>query len=258
MHSAIRIGAAIVAVLVIAVVGWNLLPGSSSGVGTTSSPSPAPSPSQVPSASPSIAPSSSAVFPSWFKPDEGAGAGILPAGSHSSAVFAPGFTYTVPDGWVNGFDEPGYFTLFPDSPANAAEFPASERFANEFVMGYPPNGSPYFFCDAWEDSRGTAAEIVDDMAANDALVTSGAVDVSIGGLTGKQVDVQLDPGWTETCPGDPPTLDLGDIRSRGVLLDTADRGVIVIFIESLHSADHEAYLAEVMPVIESFQFDLTP
>ena len=119
--------------------------------------------------------------------------------------------------------------------------------------------SPYFTCDAWEDNQGaTAAEIVAAMVANDALATSEPVDVTIGGLTGKQIDVRLDPGWTESCPGDPPGFDLGDVRTRAILLDTPDRGVIVIFVGSLHSAGHEAFLAEAMPIVESFQFDLNP
>ena len=32
----------------------------------------------------------------------------------------------------------------------------------------------------------------------------------------------------------------------------------MIFVGSLHAAGHEAFLAEAMPIIESFQFDLTP
>jgi hypothetical protein len=32
----------------------------------------------------------------------------------------------------------------------------------------------------------------------------------------------------------------------------------VIFVGSLHSADHEAFLADAMPIVESFQFDLNP
>ena len=169
----------------------------------------------------------------------------------------PRFTFTVPEGWVNGSDEISFFGLFPDTPANQAEFAASEGLANELFMG--PHNSPYFICDAWEDNQGaTAAEIVAAVVANDALATSEPIDVTIGGLTGKQIDVQLDPGWTESCPGDPPEFDLGDMRTRAILLDTPDSGVIVIFVGSLHSAGHEAFLAEAMPIIESFQFDLNP
>jgi hypothetical protein len=32
----------------------------------------------------------------------------------------------------------------------------------------------------------------------------------------------------------------------------------VIFASSLHAADHEAFLAEAMPILESFQFDTAP
>jgi hypothetical protein len=115
--------------------------------------------------------------------------------------------------------------------------------------------SPYFFCEAWEEYRGTAAERVAFLVASEALAVSEPVDVTIGGLTGKQVDVRIDPDWTETCPGDPPTSDLRDVRNRVTYLDTPDRGVIGIAVGSRHSAGHEAFLAEAMPIVESFQFD---
>jgi hypothetical protein len=225
---------------------------------TAATPGVSPSASPLPavSSSPSAAASASNVFPSWYT-GEGNGAGILSAGSQTSTSFVPAFTYTVPEGWVNSGDEAGFFGLFPDTPDNQAEFAAFGDVGQAIHMG--PQNSPYFRCDAWEDNRGaTAAEIVAAVAANDALTMSEPVDVTIGGLTGKQVDVQLDPGWTESCPGDPPGLDLGDMRTRAMLLDTSDRGVIVIFLASLHSAVHEAFLREAMPIVESFKFDLNP
>jgi hypothetical protein len=236
----------------------SILAGCGADVGGAASPavSPAPSPSLAASASPAAAPSASALFPLWYA-GESSGAGILPAGSQATKSFVPPFTFTVPEGWVNGGEEHGFYGLFPDTPANQAEFAASGGLAQEIYMG--PLESPYVVCDAWEDNRGaTAAEMVAAMVANEALATSDPIEVAIGGLTGKQVDVRLDPGWTESCPGDPPTLDLGDGRTRAILLDTPDRGVIVIFLGSLHSAGHEAFLAEAMPIIESFQFDLDP
>jgi len=167
----------------------------------------------------------------------------------------PRFTFTVPEGWVNTGDEPGFYGLFQDTAANQVEFASSEALAHAIHMG--PLSNPHFLCDAWEDNRGaTAAEMVAAVAANQALATSEPVDVTIGGLTGKQIDAQLDPSWTETCPGDPPGFDLGDMRARAILLDAPGRGVLVIFVGSTHSADHEAFLAEAMPVIESFQFNI--
>ena len=243
------------AVLLVAVAGCQSAPGGGGQPGIASSPSQAQlaSPSPAASASPSAASPASAVFPPWYT-GEANGAGILPAGSHTTKSFVPGSTFTVPEGWVNGGDEHGIYGLFPDTPANQAEFAASGGLAHEIFMG--PLESPYFVCDAWEDNRGTATEMVAAVEANKALATSEAVDVRIGGLRGHQIDVQLDPGWTESCPGDPPGLDLGDMRTRALLLDTPDRGVIVIFLGSPHATGHEAFLAEAMPIIESFQFDL--
>jgi hypothetical protein len=40
-------------------------------------------------------------------------------------------------------------------------------------------------------------------------------------------------------------------------LDTPG-GVIAIAVGSKHPADHEAFLAEAMPIVESFQFDVAP
>ena len=112
-----------------------------------------------------------------------------------------------------------YFELFPDTPANQAEFARSDGFAHSILMG--PHQSPYFVCESFEDNQGaTAAEIVAAVVANEALATTGVVDVEIGGLTGKQFDVRLNPDWTEPCPGDPPGFDLGDVRTRGILLDS--------------------------------------
>lgn len=254
--------AAIAAVVVIAVAGIAILGRpSGSDVGGAASPavSPAPSPSPAESSTPSAAPSTGVVFPSWYAASDSNGAGILSAGSQATASFVPAFTFTVPEGWVNPYDDAGYYALFPDTPANATEFAASEGLANDIVMGYPPNGGPYYRCDAWEENDGgTATEIMAAIEANDALATSESVTVTIGGLTGHQVDVQLDPGWTESCPGGPATPELGDMRTRTILLDTPDRGVIVFFIGSLHPAGHEAFLAEAMPIVESIQFDVNP
>ncbi len=243
--------------VLVALVAWQLLPRPQDNVGgrASSTPTLQPSASSVVPASPSAAPSGGAACPEWKTDGCGDGAGILTAGSHSTRGFMPAFTFSVPEGWVNSSDSRDYFQLFPDTPANQAEFARSDGFADSILMG--PNQSPYFVCDSFEDSRGTtAAEIVAAMGANEALAMTAVGDVELGGLTGKQFDVRLNPDWTEPCPGDPPGFDLGDMRSRGILLDAPGRGVLVIIVGSLHSADFEAFLAEAMPIVESFEFDL--
>lgn len=248
----IKLIAGLAAALVVAVVGYSLLPGTT-GPGA---PTTAPTPSAQPTAAVTAAPSASAKFPTWYTGSDGAG--ILPPGSVTTLSFMPGSTFSVPDGWVNSGDAAGYYELFPDTPANQAEFARSGSLAQSILMG--PLTSPYFICESVENNGGaTAAEMVAAVTANDALATTGLVDVAIGGLTGKQFDVRLNPDWTGTCPpspDDPPGLNLGDQRTRGILLDAPGRGVIVIFVGSLYSADFEAFLAEAMPIVESFQFDL--
>lgn len=255
----VKLVAALAAVIVVAVAGFSIL-GRPSGSNVGGNPSSAPSPSQgtgSPTPSVSAAPSASAasaVYPAWYT-GERAGAGILSAGNQSTRNFTPGFTFTVPEGWVNLADALNAYDLIPDTPANAAEHAASSGLAQE--IGVFRHETPYWRCDTWEDHRGaTAAEIVASLVATDAISTSKPVDVTIGGLKGKQVDIRVDPAWTETCPGDPPTLDLGDMRTRVILLDTPTLGVMFINIGSLHSADQAAFLAEAMPIVESFEFDL--
>jgi hypothetical protein len=249
---------AVAAVVVIAVAGLAVLqPGAGSNVGGPASPSPSSTPTSSPAASAS--PSASAVFPSWFAGDR-TGAGILPAGSHSTESFRPGFTFSVPEGWVNDTDSADFYGLFPDTPANEAEFALSGAPAQGIFMGMVD--TPTLICDEVGETQGsTSAGLADSLVTNEALVTSEPVDVAIGGLTGTRVDSHLDPDWTGTCPprpDDPPTKDYKDYRGRFIFLDTPSGGKLLIIIDSVHAADFEAHVAEAMPIVESFQFDLTP
>jgi hypothetical protein len=248
------------AVIVIAVAGFAVLqPRSGSNVGGAVLPGPSPSP--VASASPSTAPSPSAgaAFPAWF-PGSSEGAGILPAGSQTTRTFLAGSTFTVPEGWVNDADNPFQYSLFPDSPANETNYPDwQDTVQNMLLTSVVPNNM-FAICDATGLFQGsTAAEIVDGIVANEALSTSDPVDVTIGGLSGRQVDVQISPDWSGTCapPQEPQRHWMGQ-RLRIIVLDRPVAGTIGIGIGSKYAADFEAFLAEAMPIIESWQFELGP
>jgi hypothetical protein len=252
---------AVAAVVAIAVAGFAISrQPSDSGVGGAVSPAPSSSP--VASASPSAASSAAAVFPGWFTPESADnGAGVLTSGSQATRSFRPGFTFTVPAGWVNDVDTAEFYGLFPDTPANEAEFARSGEHAQQIFMGVvdtPGLG----ICEGVGDTHGsTAAELVDSLVASEGLVTSEPVDVTIGGLSGTRVDAHLDPDWTGSCSGDPesrPTKDDKDFRGRFVFLDIPGGGKLMIIVDSVHAADFEAFVAEAMPIVESFQFDLGP
>ena len=250
---------AVAAVIVIAVAGIAYLgQPSDSGVGGVASPPVSPSP--IAPASPSAAPSAAAVFPLWFTPESGSGgAGILPAGSVTTQSFTPGSTFSVPEGWVNDTDTADFYGLFPDTPANEAEFAASGSTAQQIFMGYVDTPG-LSICEGVGETHGsTAAELVDSLVADDGLVTSEPVDVTIGGLSGTRVDAHLDPGWTESCSADsdsPPTKDDKDYRGRFIFLDVPD-GKLLIVVDSVDAADFETFVGEAMPIVESFQFDLS-
>ena len=133
-----KIAVAAAAVLIVAVAGYNLLPGRSTGVGV---PAPSPSPTATPtastspiaSASPSASPSASALFPSWFTAG-GDGAGILPAGRQTTRRFVTRSTFTVPAGWVNESDNAQIYALFPDTPGNEAEYALSKGTAQNVIV----------------------------------------------------------------------------------------------------------------------------
>ena len=261
MTTQIKLIAGLAAALVVAVVGYSLLPGNSGPGGPTAAPSPTAQPTAAATAAPTTAPTSSATWPTWFTPGaiaDANGAGILSAGSHGTRVFKPAFTFGAPEGWVNAYDEPNYFTLFPDSPANAAQFTRTGELAQSIFMGL--HSSPWFTCESAENNSGaTAADRVAAMMTSEALSVSESIDVTLGDLTGKMVDVRRNPDWTDTCPGDaelPEGVDPMDERTRAFLLDVPGRGVLIIFLYSVSSAQNEAFLAEATPIVQSFAFDL--
>lgn len=268
MHPLVKFGAAIAAVLVIAVIGWNLLPGGRTGIGGASQ---SPSRSTAPSATPSTTPSASiaAVFPDWYT--QGATtcdpncAGELSAGTHTSRFFVPAVTYTVPAGWINGSDADFGYDLFPDTPSNQAEFARSNDVDQNIAISATDGwADDWGICPGrytWGDAL-TAAEIIGALTASKNLVTTAPVPVTIGGLTGQQLDIHLSPSWTGTCPldpEDPPDKDFKDIRLRLLVLDFPDGSdVVPILIQSLHAAEFDAFVADATPIVESFEFDFGP
>ena len=204
MSTPIKLVAVGAALLVVILGGAVFLGGGSTQLAPAPTPTPAPSP--TPSASPSTVPSTSAVFPSWYPPGS-EGAGILPAGSQTTRQFVAGTTFTVPDGWVNDGDyAPAYF-LFPDTPANEAEYGLSKQKGEEIVLAAPVHNNMFAICEATGlFPGGTAAVVIDALVANEALSATEPVEVTIGSLSGRQVDVQLSPDWTGSCtlnPDDP-------------------------------------------------------
>jgi hypothetical protein len=260
---------AIAAIVAVAVAGFAILRPSGGGVGgpsaplssPTATPTPTRSPSPVASASPSTDPFSSAEFPDWYpRPQDGSG--ILPAGGQTTRTFLAGSTLTIPEGWVNDSDNDQIYALFPNTSANEDEYALAGQLAQDILLVKTVANNMFTICDATGLFQGaTAADVIDWVVTNEAFSTTEPVDVTIGGLSGRQVDIQLDPAWNGSCPlqeNDPPTRDYGDFRTRIIMLDVPCRGPIGIHIGSKYSSDFEAFLADAMPILESLEFNLEP
>jgi len=251
-----KIGAAVAVVLVVAVIGWNLLPG-----GLTAPGAPSSATTQTSSPSPKASPTATAP---WDDPrsatcgELGCG-GPLKAGTYTSKSLNPAVTYTLTADWVNLRDGPDFFQLYPDTPANRVLAVAGQ---------YPPHililpvtmVSPSAACagpSLSDETEVDAARFVEFLTTRANLATTGPVPVTVGGLTGQQIDASIEPGWTGCLPGSPLSESLTQRdRIRYIVLDTPDAGSLMIRLRAL--TDFDAFFAEAMPIVESFAFDFGP
>ena len=211
----------------------------------------------IASAAPSTAPSASAVFPPWFTDEPPTEPGSClraarrpgPSGpaSHSACRRAGSTTVIRPISTGCSRTRP------PTRPSSLA--PGAAPKASSWGSLTPRlrlRGSR-------ETTGATAAELVASLVANEALVTSEPVDVTIGGLTGKQStsgSIPTGRGAARPILTTRPRWTTGTTGVGAIFLDSPGGGKLVIFVGSVHAADHEAFLAEAMPIVESFEFDL--
>ncbi|MFL5686430.1 MAG: hypothetical protein ACJ77D_10295 [Chloroflexota bacterium] len=166
MNSAIKIGAALAAVLVLAVAGWNLLPGGSTGVGGGPSPSPSPSPTASPTHSPSPTPRS---------------AGMVVQQKTIS------WTAKLPANWGNE----GWFVTPSQGPGGPTGIAVAAPGA-VYVPSDPCDGV------GKEPDAKTPADVVAALRSRTDLVVSNVIDATLDGHTGKRVDIQA-PADLSAC-----------------------------------------------------------
>lgn len=247
MNRTLAFVAGIAAIAIAAVVGLGtLLPRNQPGAGATGG---------------TTAPSAS--------PRPGAHLGPLAAGAYAALKFEPGLLFEVPAGWVVVADDAS--TLILRGPGTASTYcptdqPSSCRHV-ENVIDVTANrllGSDASDCEglARQDSPRTASEMVAALSSDPRLSTSSGRPVTIGGLTGTALTVQLRSSWTGTCKwsaGAPAALVLTAADPPGpffglmgpevvdlVLLDSSD-GVISLTSDPF-------YRTASQPIVRTFVF----
>ena len=253
--------AAIAAVIVVAVVGANML---SLGPGIVGSPSASPIPSTSPSPSRSAAPSPvSLTQQAW---DE------LEAGTYVHDQSDPAVRLDLPAGWWLTVEIPWGFGVRPEA------YTVDEGFRVWYDMRATRNEPD---CpEAADPAIGhTAADLITEFTTRPGVVATEPRPISIGGLDGQWTDLTLDPDWTGTCPFAPtvrsvtlftdedPTSGEGtpfwgisaSERLRIIALDDTKGSNVMIVLSVTAGADRfDALVAEAMPVVESFEFDVSP
>jgi hypothetical protein len=184
MSNLARITIAAAAVLAIAVIGYNFLPGSD-GPGATR-PSPSPSPTATPAPTRTPAPTGPFALLS----------GPVPAGTYVAHPFlAPNdsidFRFALPGGWA-GIGPPFRpASVFPTKTG----YEGPDGMSMGFLTVTSLEGDP---CNWKEPTDIEVGPTVDDLltalAANPGYETTVPADVTLGGFSGKRIDVQVPAG----------------------------------------------------------------
>jgi hypothetical protein len=206
-------------------------------------------------------------------------------GRHSAPSFGPPLTYAIPDvmiselfqhvGWLTNRYEQGVLGLSPDTAENRAWLAGA--YLHTFLFALPN------IAVAAEDCSHTAApgvgltatDIVGALATRPGLITSGPLAVTVGGLSGQQIDLSVAPDWTRSCDDGTPSVPLlyapdyiregalpGE-RFRIIVLDVPGRpsgmnATVMIVVYAADAAVWDDHLSASMTVIKSFEFGTTP
>jgi hypothetical protein len=255
VNTQIKLIAALAAAIVLAVVGYNLLPGS--GIGGPG-PSPTPAPTATPAPAATIGPTAS---PGPCDEPDAICSGLLIPGATSTVAFQPKLTFTVPSGWTNTLDKARAYTIH----YNFTRGHFLQLVSQLAIPDQTADCSP-----AWKTGAGnTVGDWVTFLTTHPGLEATAPKAVTIGGYEGMQLDLHVAADWTETCPdslgpavvlwthsGAQPETSrwIDDQQTTFRIIDVAGETVI-IYLESSWNADDLAALnTEFAAFFASFQF----
>ena len=118
----------------------------------------------------------------------------------------------------------------------------------------------------------TSAAIIDALATRPGLIAGPTTPADVGGLTGHQVDIRLDPAVGTTCPdegvGYTPLVGylagtdwlfngtLPDEVDRIIALDAPDGRNVVILITAPDAAAFDRNIDDAMAIVDGLEFAL--
>jgi hypothetical protein len=137
-------------------------------------------------------------------PDGGSCLGPLAAGTYTTQVFQPAITYTVPDGWANYEDLPGNFLLVPPG----ASLEGVDAGTSDYIGIYSSTAAIDGCSEQPAAGIGhTPADIAAHLTSDvEGLAVTEPRAVSVGGLQGLVLDIELQEGFTGGCDLGLPTV----------------------------------------------------
>jgi len=210
-------------------------------------------------------------------PTVGFGAQLGPDDAPAATVGA--LSYTVPDGWAIASDHISDIRLVRSSAyaLETADGPPDDSDAIEAWIR-PAALAPDTTCD-WgvaPDVERTPDALVESIASHPLLDAGDPTSITVDGHDGRMVDFAIADSRTETCGFPRPVAPLlgeaigtgGSIggepyvvgimspaRMRLIFLDLGGERTVAIVIRSVDPARFEDFLAEAMPIVESFDFN---
>lgn len=201
----------------------------------------------------------------------------MQAGTYSSSFFEPrpkghvwaprygALTYTVPEGWAATSDFPESYGLLTQDAYATADPTADGCSACPDGIGVwaTPQAAARNCTEAAAQGVGTsAADLAQWLGQAPGIVASEPGPVTIDGHTGIVVDLEVAEGTTGKCgeAGVPllyngwhMAVAAGD-RQRFIFVDLGGGDTILILIDTLDPQTLNPFVAQAMPIVESFQF----
>ena len=192
-------------------------------------------------------------------------------------------SYTVPAGWAASDDWPSTYGLAPadDYVAFWAEQSTDPVWPDAVIVWARPAAvtpDACSFTHAVGDGQ-TPAQLAEAVSSVPGVIATTPVPVEIGGRPDISIDVRIADGWTGTCPeisegrpfvplvaeavedgyriglgGQDPSV-AGSDPQRLIFLDIGGGHIVMIQVDSLTEDTFEPFVAQAMPIIESFRFE---
>jgi hypothetical protein len=183
----------------------------------------------------------------------------LTAGAHTTAAFLPTTTYTVPAGWVNVSDAPGYFGITPASDPDNGLYLFHNVQALSQDASCPKAPQP--------NVGSTSAALVTWIRSLKGLNVSQPLLVKLGGLSATQLDISIHNDWTPSCSfaNGLRTVPLfysdtinwwlaGDEKLRITIADVPNAGTVVADLDSFSGTGFGNLLTSGAPIVQSLTF----